>query len=335
MSDSLIRVRVGLTVLLGIILVAVIGFHYGGDYSWTEALWMVVITVTTVGYGEASNLTPGMQLFTIGVILTGIFAASVTFTGLLQLVVEDEILQVLGRRRMTKEIEQLTGHIIICGFGRIGRHLAEELMEGGKSVVIIDTLADNVAAAREQGHLCLHGDATEESVLRAAGVERADFVLTSLPSDADNVFITLTARNLNPTAEIICRAEKLSTEDKLRQAGATRVVLPTIVSASQMSRMITHPSTADLMDLVTERKFLDVELDELFVSEANSLAGVTVAETEAHSRHGLLVLAVKQPTGKMVFNPDADYRFADGEVIILLGNHADIDAFRSHVNCGT
>lgn len=332
MSNAAYRVRVGLLALAAILAVAVLGFHFGAGKDWIESLWLVVVTISTVGFGESSELAPGMQLFMIGLIVTGIAAASATFTGLAQLIVEDEILQAMGRRRMTREISQLRGHIIICGFGRIGKHLAEGLQEGGKSIIVIDDHPDTVAAARDEGHLCLQGDATLESTLKAAQVEQADYVMTTLPKDADNVFITLTSRNLNPTAEIITRAEQPSTEPKLRQAGADRVVMPTVVSAAQMVRMITHPSTADLMDLVSERTFLGVELDELEVSSKNSLSGISVAATEAHSRHGLLVVAVKKAAGKMIFNPDADYRFADGDVIIMLGNQRDIQKFREHFN---
>lgn len=204
---------------------------------------------------------------------------------------------------MTKELEKLSGHIIVCGYGRIGRHLADGLNEARKRVVVVERDHDLVAEARSHGLLCVHGNATEEQVLIEAGIERAAFLLSSLPSDADNVFITLTARNLNTQVQIICRAEQASTDRKLRQAGASRIVMPTIVSARQMVRMITRPSTADLMELVAESTFLDVELDELLVEDQCRLVGVTVAQTEAHRRHRLLVVAVKQADGACCSTP--------------------------------
>ena len=328
MNGSLQRIRIGTTVLVSIVVVATLGYRFGAGYTWVNSLWMVVITISTVGYSEPSALGPGMQLFTVCVILIGIFAASYTFSGLLQLMVEGEIQQAFGNRKMTKELDRFNDHIIVCGYGRIGRHLAEGLAENGTPLVVIDESAASVAKAREDGFLCLQGDATEEATLLAAGVERANCLMSSLPSDAANVFITLTVRNLNTEVSIICRAENASTEAKLRQAGADRVVLPTIVSARQIVRMITRPSTADLMELVAERKFQDVELDELDVVANSPLVGVSVGQTEAHRRHRLLVVAVKQSDRSMVFNPDSDHCFAAGDILIMMGHTQDIVSFR-------
>lgn len=333
MSNPLQRVRVGLVALTGVVVFATLGYCLGGGYSVVDSLWMVVITISTVGYGESSDLSDGMQLFTVGVILVGIFAASYTFSGLLHLMVEGEIQSALGRRRMTREIQQLRDHVIICGYGRTGRHLSEGLSDAGVEFVVIDSLPENVAEAREHGRLCILGDATDEEVMKEAGIEQAMYLMSSLPSDADNVFITLTARQLNEEVEIICRAEQASTEAKLRQAGANRVLMPTIVSARHMIRIITRPSTYDLMELVAESKFLDVELDELRVGGQTKLVGVSVAESEAHRRHRLLVVAIKQPNGGMVFNPDADYEFSEGDTLIMMGRDQDIAQFRTFFAC--
>ena len=230
---------------------------------------------------------------------------------------------------MTREIRRLKDHVIICGYGRTGRQLAEGLEHEKVQFVIVDSTPENITAAQEAHRLCILGDATEESVLLEAGLETAAYLMSSLPSDADNVFITLTARNLNSEAEIICRAEQASTEAKLRQAGCNRVLMPTIVSARHMVRMITRPSTYDLMELVTESKFLDVELDEMHVNAGNRLEGVTVAESEAHRRHRLLVVAIKQSGGTMIFNPDAEYQFANGDTLIMMGRDQDIEQFRA------
>ena len=329
LNSPLNRVRIGLVVLVSVVVVATLGYHWGGDYSLVDSLWLVVITISTVGYGENSDMSDGMQLFTVGVILVGILAASYTFSGLVHLMVEGEIQTALGRRRMTREIQRLNQHVIICGYGRTGRQLAEGLQHEKVRFVIVDSIPENVADAQEANRLCILGDATEESVLREAGIESAAYLMSSLPSDADNVFITLTARNLNSQAEIICRAEQASTEAKLRQAGCNRVLMPTIVSARHMVRMITRPSTYDLMELVTESKFLDVELDEMHVSAANRLEGVTVAESEAHRRHRLLVVAIKQASGDMIFNPDAEYQFTEGDTLIMMGRDQDIEQFRA------
>ena len=248
-------------VILGSILV----YRLSGQYSWLEALWLVIITISTVGFSEASQLPPGLQLFTILVILVGLSVTAYTFTGAIQMLLAGEIDQALGIRRMQKQISQLDQHVIICGVGRIGRHLAEELHGRQLPYVLIENDPEKLDDARELGFLVVDGDATEEEVLTRAGAARAKTIIITLPSDAANVFITLTVREINPDIRVVAVAEHEKTCKKLRRAGADRIVMPTLVGARQLARMITHPTTADLMDLVAEKTYLDLELDEIHV----------------------------------------------------------------------
>jgi voltage-gated potassium channel len=229
---------------------------------------------------------------------------------------------------MTREIERIADHVIICGFGRIGEVLSADLQRQKRPFLIIDNDADRIEAAKSRGHLCLAGDATEEEVLQLAGLARAKTIFTGLPTDAANVFITLTARNLNTAIQIIARAAHPTTEKKLRQAGADKVVMPTIIGAHHVERMITRPSTADLMELVAESSFTDLELDEVSVADQSKLVGVTVQETEAHRHHRLLVVAVKQADDKIIFNPDPTHAFHPGDILMLMGQREDIQLFR-------
>jgi voltage-gated potassium channel len=261
------------------------------------------------------------------VVLLGISAAGYTFGGFLQLLLAGELDEVLGNRHMKQQIEKLNGHTIICGFGRIGRTLAEDMARHGQKFVIVEQNEENLAAARSAGYLCLHGDATEDEMLLAAGCHRAKALITGLPNDAANVFITLTARNINRNLLIVARAGQGSSERKLRQAGADKVVLPSAIGAQLMSRMIMRPTTADLMELVAEQGNLNVQLDEMRVTEACQLLGKSIRETNAHSQYRLLVLAVKQATGMMIFNPGADYVLELGDIIILMGKKSDIERF--------
>jgi len=327
MRTPLERIRLGAVVLAVIFLLAVVGYHALG-YRWLDALWMVVITISSVGYSETSTAGDSVKMFSIVVIVFGMCAAAYTIGGFLQMLTEGELERALGHRRMIRDIERLSGHVIICGFGRMGEILAEDLQHMKRSFVIVDNDAERIVEAESQKYLCLSGDAEEEQTLLEAGVERASSLVTGLPNDAANVFITLTSRNLNPDIQIIARAEHPSTEKKLRQAGADRVVAPALVGARRMVRLITRPSTADLMDLVTETNFLDYELDEINVPEGSKLPEVTVRETEAHRRHRLLVVAVRERDGNMVLNPDAEYTFKSGDVIIIMGRAEDIARFR-------
>jgi voltage-gated potassium channel len=328
MKSSLARIRLGALVLGIVFLVAVLGYRFFGEYPWPEAVWMVVVTVAGVGFSERSELPAPMQLFTVAVILFGMTAAAYTFGGFIQLVLEGEIDRHWGQQRMTKEIDRLNGHTVLCGYGRTGQILAEDLERNNTPFVVLETDAARVAEAREKEFLCLHGDATDDEILISAGIPRAKALLTALPSDAANVFITLTARNLNRDLLIVARAEHPATERKLRQAGADRVVLPSTIGAKQMSRIVTRPSTADILELLAETGNLNLELDEFRIAAGAGLVGKTVRETEAHRQFGLLLLAVKQAHAGMIFNPPAEYELQVGDVVVLMGPAEKVEQFR-------
>ena len=245
------------------------------------------------------------------------------------MVLEGELEEALGHQRMTRGIDGLDRHVIVCGYGRIGEYLAGDLRYGKQRFVVIDNDPDRFEEAKDRGFLCLNGDATEDAILIRAGIERAQCLVSCLPSDADNVFITLTARNLQPKLKIIARAEQSTTEAKLMQAGASKVVMPALIGAHRFERLVTRPSTAQLMELVTESSFLDLELDEITLTADSRLIGVKVAATEAHRKHRLLVVAVRGGDGNMIFNPDADYTFRAGDVAVVMGHVEDIRRFRA------
>ncbi len=331
MRSSLQRIRTGAIVLAVVIVTATIGYRLAGR-DWLDAIYMVVITISTVGYGEASNLSPGQQLLTLGVIIVGISAAGISLGGFVQMMVEGEIERALNLGRITRAIQQLDNHTVLCGFGRIGRILAAELKARGRSFVVIDTDTEAVGDARDLEYLVLSGDATEEETLRDAGVERATSLVTALPSDASNVFITLTARNLNRSLQIISRGELPSTEKKLMQAGADRVVLPAAIGAHRIASIITHPSTVEFVELVSGQNKLDIEVDEIQLVPSSSLIGKTTIDIGTRRGHGLLVVAVKQKSGAMHFNPGNELTFQAGDTLIVMGTTEDIDHFRREYN---
>ncbi len=328
LKSPLQRIASGGLLLFAVFGIAVVGYRCFGDYDWLQATWMVVITISTVGYSETSTLSPTLQMLTIFVIVVGMSAAAYTFGGLVQLLLAGEIDRLIGMRRMTAEIASLKDHVIICGFGRMGQCLAAELKSHRRESVILELDPDRLREADELGYACLTGDATEETTLTSAGIERARTLVAALSGDAENVFLTLTARNLNSKLQIVARADQVSTEKKLRQAGADRVVMPTVVGSQQMARVITRPTTADLIDLVSQREFADLELDELRVSENSKLVGMSIGETNAHRDHNLLLVAVQSAAGKLTFNPKATHRLSANEVVILMGHTGDIESLR-------
>ena len=241
---------------------------------------------------------------------------------------EGEINRALGLRRVTREIERLSDHVILCGFGRVGETLAGELHRRNQSLVVVDNDPERITEAISLGYLALNDNATEEEALLHAGVERAKTVVITLPTDAENVFITLTARDLNPNLQIIARGESRSTEKRLLQAGADRVVMPAAAGALRMAAMITRPSTVELIELVAGRHVAEVEIDELQIAPGSPLVGCTVRESQTRSRHGLLIVAVGHTDGDLAFNPDADTVFQGGDTVMVMGQAADIERFR-------
>lgn len=329
------RVRNG-AILLGLmILGAVVGYVALG-WKWLDALYMVVITVGTIGFtDQPSPLSPAEKLLTIGVVVLGVTVVAYIFAGFVQMITAGELQKALGQYRMSREIEQLHGHIIICGAGRTGRLLADELERSDATYVIIDRDSQRLAANYGRHALFVSGDATEEEILLRAGVLRAKSLVSALPHDAENVFITLTARNLNRDLQIIARAEQISTNKKLLQAGANRVVMPATIGAQRMAAMITRPSTVEFLELVADRNVLDVELDEFVIPAESPLIGKKLGETGIRPQYSLLMVAVKRRVGALIFNPESDYLFQPEDVAIVMGRTEDIQRFRNDcVICG-
>jgi len=327
MHHSLQRIRRGAIVLATTFACGVLGYRLFGR-GWVEAVYMTATTISTVGFTERSELTGSEQLFVVSLIVVGISAAVYTLGGFLNMMATGDIERALGVFQTRRTIEGLSQHVIVCGYGRLGRMLADELERQKRPFVIVELNPDHAAQAAAT-HLAHVGDATEEEVLKAVGIERARTVVTTLSNDAANVFITLTSRNLNPKLQIIARGESLSTQRKLYQAGADRVVLPASIGAQRIAAIITRPSTIELLELVAGETMMDVEVNEVVIPAAGVLVGKTVSDTEMRRRHRLLIVAVKREHGGMIFNPDGDLVFSAGDTVIVMGKPADIATLRA------
>lgn len=331
MNSPLNHIRNGAIFLALIFGMAVMGFHFLGHRDWIESFYMVIITISTVGFGEETDLDWKMQLLTIAVIVFGMSATAYTMGGLFQMLTEGEVERALGHRRMTRGIERLKGHIIICGYGRMGQILAEELKRKKHPFVILDNDSERIVEAELRGYLVVTGDATDEEFLQAAGLEHAKTLVAGLPNDAANVFITLTARNLNQDLQILARANEQTTHRKLIQAGADQIVLPAAIGAQRLAMIITHPTSADLLELINDRSILDVDIDEVTIPNDSQIIGTVLRDAEAFRRLHLLIIAVKRKDGKMLFNPDADSTLHMDDTLIIMGRIEDIDQFRGEI----
>lgn len=324
------KMTVGVSIFLVVCVVAVEGYVLAG-WHLDDALYMVVITIFGVGYGEVNPVTSWpLRGLTIAVIVAGYGAVIYTVGGFIQLVIDGELNRAIGARRMKKEIDQLDGHTIICGFGRMGTTLAKELHAAGEPFVAIDTLGGVNPLAEDDGYLVIHGDASEEEVLERAGIRRARVLTTVLSDDATNVFVTLTAREMNPDLTIISRGEHRRTASKLRSCGADTVVMTTNIGAAKISQMILQPAADELLDRFVDTRAgvgidqMGLELDEIVVDDTSGLANQTLGDIEVRGAHGYLVVGVRSADGTSVIHPPSSHRVSAGDTLVILGFHDDI-----------
>lgn len=334
MQASSKRIMTGVMFFSSTVVIAVIGYVMAG---WTvlDAIYMVVITIFGVGYGEVKPLTsPQLKIFTILVIIAGVLSVAYTVSGFVQLITEGEIRRALNLRRMTQEIERLAGHTIVCGFGRIGQILARKLKDEQQSFIVLDSNPERTTQARDLGYLACHGNAMDEESLKAVRIDSAKALATVLPDDASNVFITLTARGLNPDLMILARGEMVSTEKKLRLAGADHVVLPASIGAMRMAQLIAHPAAMDFLaqsdgranlnELLAE---LDVQVSELLIDAASNLVGATISDIEVRGKGTFIIVALRRANGEVLIHPSPSTFLAQGDSLILMGHQGDIPQF--------
>ncbi len=331
MNESFRRVLTGAIFFIITMIVATCGYIMAG-WSILDSVYMVVITVFGVGFGEVRPITdPTLRIFTILVIIAGTTSAVYTVGGVVQMFTEGEINRALGVRRMIKTIETLNQHVIICGFGRMGQILSREMKEANRPFVIVDSNAGRITEAQELDYLVVTGNATDEEVLELAGVKRARFLATVLPDDAANVFITLTSRGLNANLNILARGEFPSTERKLRLAGADHVVLPATIGALRMARIVTHPASTDFLDqndgsnTLNELLIqLDVQLDELHIAKGSPLIGGFVKDLEIQDNTTFIVVALRRADGFTITNPSNTVTVHEGDTVIVIGHRGDL-----------
>ena len=333
MQNSFKRILTGTVFFVLTIIIAVFGYIM---FGWTllEAVYMVVITIFGVGYGEVKPLeTATEKIFTILVIIAGTSSAVYIVGGFVQMVAEGEINRALSDRRKLKEIESLERHTIICGFGRIGQILAQQLQEDRQQFVIIDINSELLTTAEQMGYLTQVGNATDENILRSAGIDKARVLATVLPDDAANVFITLTARGLNHRLSILARGELPTTEKKLKLAGADRVVLPATISAMRMANLITRPTASDFLEN-DERYYIDevlsqidVRLDELSVVSGSPLVGKTVSQIEVRGKGSFIIVALRRQDGTLIRNPQPEVILKAKDKVIVMGHQGDMPRF--------
>jgi voltage-gated potassium channel len=263
-------------------------------------------------------------VFTIVLILAGVGTALYTLTVVLELLVEGHIGLAVERRRMDKKIAGFSGHVIVCGWGRVGRAIARELALGGKQVVIVDEDPERVATITAYPYV--HGDASDDDVLRQAGIDRASALVAAVSTDAGNLYITLSGRSLCPELFIVARAREESSGPKLERAGADRVVNPQEIGGARMAAFLVQPNVTDFLDVVMHDHEMELRLEEIEVAPDSPLAGISVAQAAVRDQTGALILALRDPTGGFITTPDARTVMQPGQILIAIGTPAQLAA---------
>jgi voltage-gated potassium channel len=316
----------GVSFVLVVVALATLAYRIAG-WRLGDAFYMVVMTVYTVGYGEVHPIdTPLLRAITIVTIVLGCTGMIFLTGALVQFITLNQLNQIFGLRSMNAQIDKLDNHVIVCGFGRIGVALAQELHAGGTSFVILELDDATVAQARHLGYLCVQGDATDADVLREAGVMRARTLATVLPNDATNVFITLRTRGLNPHIEIIARGELPATETMLLQAGASKVILPTHIGAERIAELIMYPETARFIrGSPRMREFeqtlhsLGLELELIEAAPGGKLAGQTVEAIEQQANGAVFIVQLDRRGGEAITDPDGQTVIEPGDGVVIVG----------------
>ena len=322
------KLRYSMLMLVALIAFGTIGYYISEHMSIFDAFYMTIITISTVGFSEVVPLTKVGRSITVVIIILGITVGTYTIGIIFQWLIGGEIQKILGRRKLQKQIAELKNHYIICGFGRIGHIICKELHEDSIKFVVIEKDSAAIEELVSLKYLCLEMDATNEDALLAGGIMNARGLVTAVNSDANNVFITLTAKGLRPDIFVLARASEERNEEKLIKAGATRVVSPYLIGARRMAHVLKRPTVVDFLDIATMGNHLGLIMEEAEVGQASGFIGKNLIESRLRQEFGVIIVAIKKTDGQMVFNPAPSEKLGAGDVIVVIGQKGDLKRMR-------
>lgn len=325
-SNPFNRLLFALLALIGLVLIGTVGFQAIENFTPVDAFSMAVITLSTVGFGEIHTLSPGGRMFTIGLILGGAGVVAYSLATLTDFLFNAQWREQWTRYRKVHMLKHLTNHIIVCGYGRVGRFVAHELRAEHTPFVVIDSDPAKIAHIERDGFIALQGNAANELHLREAGIDRAQGLVAAVNSDAENVFIVLTARGMRPELTIVARANYEESEAKLLKAGATRVILPYRISGRRMVTMLTRPEVADFLDEVAHASGVELLIDQVNLTSSSALCGLSLAKAQdlLRARLGITLLACRSADGQMRATQSPVTPLAAGAQLIALGTREQL-----------
>ena len=328
--DRLVFERLGraVLILIGILLFGTLGYYIVEGMSLFDSFYMTIITISTVGFTEISPPTPLGRGLTVVIIIAGISFGTYTIGTIVRIFVEGEIKDFFGRRKVQKQLADTKHHFIICGYGRIGRIICDELHDDNFPFVVIEQNPETIQKIVASNYLCVEMDATSEEALLAAGIMQARGLVTAVNSDANNVFITLTAKGLRPDIFVLARASEETNADKLIRAGATRVVSPYQIGAKRMGQILKRPTVADFIDSTTMGNQLGLVMEEVEIHEGADVVGKDLITSALRRDFGVIIVAIKKPSGEMVFNPMPTETLGSGDVLVVIGKREDLDRMK-------
>jgi voltage-gated potassium channel len=329
MSTKSFQVLRALLVFLGILLTGTFGNMYFEHNSFIDALYMTVITVSTVGYGDMAPVQPAGKIFTMLLVLGSVGYVMYIFSKLMDAMVEGGLREILGKRKMAKELALLKDHYIICGYGRIGKVICETLAENNKKFVVIENNPDEMQTIITNGFYGIEGEASMDDVLVQAGIHHAAGLIAVVATDADNVFVTLTARGLNPGIDIMARSSGAQgSQRKLKRAGANHVISPYSIGGKRMAHAVIRPNVINFLEITMQADEYNLQMEEMPVSENSKLQGETLMESNIRNDFNIIVIGIKRLDGTMLFNPRPNIQILAQDILIVLGKKAQIASLK-------
>jgi voltage-gated potassium channel len=318
--------------LVGILAVGTAGYMAIEGSSLLDGLYMTVITITTVGYGEVFTLSPGGRYFTIILIMVGVGMVLYLFGKVTEAMVEGSLQSYMGRKTMDKKVAGLKDHFIVCGFGRIGKVICQILHENKRPFVIIENDPAEIKVIRDLHYVVLDGDASSDEALHKANIEHAKGLIAVVSSDADNVYTILSAKGINPNLFVLARSSgSEGSETKLIRAGADKVISPYYIGACRMAQLLVRPTVIDFIDLAINAGELGLRIEELYVSDKAKFINLSLLDSNIRKDFDLIVVAIKREHGEMLFNPNINTLILPGDILVVLGEHDNIDNFAKSI----